>query len=90
MLHSAILFHKKEISHQDQKLRFFKEVETFNLKSWLIKASFTLIAAAIIAFSATFIYLLIKNGIFTDLSIIATLFRTLQEVLGLIFLNTAK
>ena len=89
LLRSAILYQKNNIIHQESRIKFFKEIESFNLRTWIIKVIIGATLVTIAAFSGAFIYVLIKHGSVGDMSIIASLFKTLQEVLSIIFLTTS-
>lgn len=87
LLRSAVLFQKTNVLHEANRIKFFKEIETFNLKTWIIKLFVGVILLVITGFTFAFIYVLIKRGVVADMSIIASLFKTLQEVLSIIFLT---
>lgn len=87
MLRSAVLFHKKDIIHQQNRINFFKEVETFNLKTWVIKVAVGSLILGIFGFVVAFVFVLNKSGIFSNAGIVSSLFKTLQEVISIVFLT---
>jgi hypothetical protein len=90
LLRSAVLYQKNNVLHQESRIKFFKEIESFNLRTWVIKVFVSVILLAIVGFSSAFIYVMIKHGTTSDMSIISSLFKTLQEVLSIIFLTNAN
>ena len=87
ILYEAILANAVGIADSDRKLDFFRKTEKIGIKTWFKKvmiASFAFMG--VVAFS-TFVFMIVKNGALNDMSVVASFFKTVNEVVNVIFLT---
>jgi len=86
LLHTAIHANTSDIVDDEHRLKFYRETQAISLRHWTIKmVIFVLLFVGCLAISS-FIYMLVKNGAFDDIGVVASLFKTINEVLSVIFL----
>lgn len=69
------------------RIRQFKEVQMFKLKTWAIRVVLLVLLFLAVLFVSVFLFLSMRNGILSDATVLTSLFDTAKEVLKLIFIG---
>lgn len=69
------------------RIRQFKEVQMFKLKTWAIRVVLLVLLFLAVLFVSVFLFLSMRNGILSDAIVLTSLFDTAKEVLKLIFIG---
>lgn len=87
ILYEAIMSNAAGIADNYRKLDFYEKAEHIGFMNWFKKVMIAAFAfTGVITFSM-FMFAIVKNGAFNDLSFLASFLKTINEFLNVIFLT---
>lgn len=87
ILYEAIMANSVGIADNDKKLDFYKRAEHIGFMFWAKKVIIVTFAFIGVSTFSIFMFAIIKNGAFNDLSFLASFLKTINEILNVVFLT---
>ena len=82
-----IVSNKERIADGEHRLALFEKTQKISVSTWFKKVLIIFLAFTGSVALLTFVFMIVKNGAFNDISVVASFFKTMNEVMNVIFLT---